>query len=314
MGFPEDFFSWLVIFFVRPQRQTVSRFVSAVVIMEKIGNAVVRVCLAVAFSMLLTGSIMADQPREQGFNIPQQPVQSALNSLATQANMLLLFPYDPVTDMDANPVVGTYSIQRALDLLLRNTGLRGDLTGGGVIAISQAGTDASSTMDISKGKRMNINKRKSLLATLVGVVAAGGSGLLVAQEDGEEELGWLLEEVIVTATRRATSLNDTAISMAAIGGEEISRRNLSEMNDYLRTIPGVTFVEQGVGRNAVVVRGITVDPQQEGFQSGPTVGVYFGEVPLTGLGNLNGNPDIKMIDLKRVEVLREGVLNFVSIL
>ena len=32
-------------------------------------------------------------------------------------------------------------------------------------------------------------------------------------------------------------------SVAAIGGEEIARRNLSEMNDYLRTVPGVSFVD-----------------------------------------------------------------------
>jgi len=297
MGFPEDFFFWLVIFFVRPQRQTVSRFVSAVVIMEKIGNAVVRACLAVAFSMLLTGSIMADQPREQGFNIPQQPVQSALNSLATQANMLLLFPYDPVTDMDANPVVGNYSIQRALDLLLRNTGLRGDLTGGGVIAISQAGTDASSTMDISKGKRMNINKRKSLLATLVGVVAAGGSGLLHAQDDGGDELGWLLEEVVVTATRRETSLQDTAMAISAFSGKELSKKSHLSFRDILTSVPGVSIGNSDPTNTKINIRGV---------QGGDRVN-NIGATNLTTLNDFpigEGMENIMLVDMDRVEVLK----------
>ena len=113
-----------------------------------------------------------------------------------------------------------------------------------------------------------------------------------------------IDEIVVTATRRATSLQDTAISIAAIGGEEISRRNLSEMKDYLRAIPGINLFDGGVGRNAVVVRGLAMDPRFEANTGSPTTGVYFGEVPLAGLAAQSGSADLKMIDLERVEVLR----------
>ena len=94
MIFPEDFFRWLVIFFVRPQRQKVPLFVSRLFKQEKIGKALARIVLAVALSLLPAGLSSADQPREQDFNIPQQSVQTALDSLATQANVFLLFPFD----------------------------------------------------------------------------------------------------------------------------------------------------------------------------------------------------------------------------
>ena len=77
------------------------------------------------------------------------------------------------------------------------------------------------------------------------------------------------------------------------------------MNDYLRTLPGVNMVEQGAGRkNPIVIRGIAVDPQREDG----SVGVYFGEVPLTAssIGGAFdfGAPDIKLVDVERIEVLR----------
>ena len=304
MIFPEDFFRWLVIFFVRPQRQKVSLFVSRLFKQEKIGKALTRIALAVALSMLPAGLSSADQPREQDFNIPQQSVQTALDSLATQANVFLLFPFDQVIAIDANAVQGTYSIQQALDILLQNTGLTGDLTEGGVIAISQTGEIASATENNGKGKRMNTNKRKNLLATFVALFAAGATTQGAMAQTESETAQSKIDEIIVTATRRAESLNDTAISIAAIGGEEIARRNLSEMNDYLRTVPGVNFIELGAGSNAVITRGIGISPQLEGDTSSPTTGIYFGEVPLAGLGALGGSSDLKMIDLERVEVLR----------
>ena len=152
-------------------------------------------------------------------------------------------------------------------------------------------------------KITNSTKRKTVLAGLVGLFAAGGMTQAVAQ-GGEAATGQsAIDEIIVTATKREQSLQDTAMSISAIGGEEIERRGLVGMNDYLRTLPGVSMIDRGAGRNGVVMRGVTADPQSEGFFNGPTVGIYLGETPLTVRG-IFGTADIKMIDLDRVEVLR----------
>ena len=228
------------------------------------------------------------------FKIPQQRADTALTLFAEQANLTLVFPFDQVKDITANRLVGNYPIDTAINILLQDTGLMPTFSNQLVLNIA---------ID-DKGKSMNKNTRKTLLASMVGLFAAGGLTTAAAQETESARAQGVLDEIIVTSTRRAESLNDAALSVAAIGGDEIDKRNLSEMNDYLRTIPGVTFLDQGVGRNTVVVRGLVVDTEFPGGSGGNTVGVYLGEVPITGLSALDGSADIRMVDLDRVEVLR----------
>ena len=255
-------------------------------------------------ALLITTNTYADSPTAKKYyniNLPQQNAADALNLLAEQTGVTFLFPYNVAETRQANPVVGRFTLMKALQLLLQDSDLSGGLTESGVVIISLKERSKN-------GEGMGMKSKKNLLAATVAFFVGGGvasSGVAQGQDSGiDESSGFQLEEIVVTASRREKSLNDTAISVAAVGGEEISRRNLSEMNDYLRTIPGVTFIDQGVAANTVVVRGLSVDPELEALISGPTVGVYFGEVPLSGLSALGTTSDIKMIDLERVEVLR----------
>ena len=49
----------------------------------------------------------------------------------------------------------------------------------------------------------------------------------------------ILEEVVVTAQKRGEqNMLDVAMSISAIDGDEMVKRNLQGMNDYLRSEPG----------------------------------------------------------------------------
>lgn len=118
-----------------------------------------------------------------------------------------------------------------------------------------------------------------------------------AQEDGE---------IIVTASRRETNLQETPGAISVVGAEQIEKRNLVGMEDYLASIPGVSYGERGAGMNNITIRGIG---QGEQLSANTPVASFFGEVPVTGFGpplngNGAGNADVKMIDIERVEVLR----------
>jgi outer membrane receptor protein involved in Fe transport len=112
----------------------------------------------------------------------------------------------------------------------------------------------------------------------------------------------VLEEVIVTAQKvgQQNSL-DVPISITAISDDIISKRNLTGMDDYLRYLPGTNFIDRGTGRNSVIIRGITADPGR----GGAIAGIYIDETPVQGLGIFGtGNPNLGLVDIERVEVLR----------
>ena len=135
------------------------------------------VALTIAFAIFSSLSTAAntalDQTRTYQLNLPEQTVAAALTSLSEQTDIQVLFPYDIATQHQSTALVGNYPLQQALSILLLNTGLHGGLTDSGVITISQTGSNVDINQN-GKGKRMNTNKRKTVLATMVGLFAAGG--------------------------------------------------------------------------------------------------------------------------------------------
>ena len=257
---------------------------------------------------LCSPTVTGDNPdvdKIYAIDIPQSNADQALKTLAHQTGVQVLVPFDLVKAIDTRPISGNYSVMTALAVLLYNTGLSGILTDSGVITISLNGSEYESNQN-GKGKSMNITnstKRKTLLAGLVGVFAAGGMTQAVAQ-GGEAATGQsAIDEIIVTANKREQSLQDTAMSISVLSQETIGKKNLVGMNDYLRTLPGVNMIDYGVGQNAIIIRGVSADPQLEGFNTGTTVGVYFGEAPVSGYA-LGNTSDIKLVDIERVEVLK----------
>ncbi len=112
--------------------------------------------------------------------------------------------------------------------------------------------------------------------------------------------GTFSEEMVVTATRRAVSTQDVPYNIAAFTGEALERRQIEDLNQFARWVPGLTVVDQGLRTaNTLTVRGLTgssVDAA-EGISNngGDTVATYLGEVPLY--------IDLRLVDIERVEVL-----------
>lgn len=109
-----------------------------------------------------------------------------------------------------------------------------------------------------------------------------------------------VDEVIITATRRDTTVQDAPINIAAIGSDAIEAQGFADMADIAAFVPGVHLVDQG-GRdgNRIVVRGLNADPlggsEGIGNGTGGMVATYLGEIPIV--------VDLKLNDLERVEFL-----------
>ena len=263
---------------------------------------------AVLIAILSCGSsgLNAASSREStatySFNIPAQKVEEALSSLAQQTGHQLLFSYPLVDALNSTAVQGTHTVTRALQQLLQNTILSGRLTERGVIIV----TDARHNSDKGRGNMIiNTNKRKNVLASFITLFAtgAGAQGITDDRETAIQKSQ--IDEIIVTASKRETNLQDTAMSISAMTGDTIDKRGLVGIGDYLSSIPGVTVVDRGAGQNSIIIRGLSGDPQTESS----TAGSYFGETSVSELGSTSsyggaGNADIKLVDIERIEVLR----------
>jgi outer membrane receptor protein involved in Fe transport len=115
--------------------------------------------------------------------------------------------------------------------------------------------------------------------------------------------GLALEEIVVTATKHEESLQDVAIAISAITGDDIRARGLTQYADVLSSVPGVYYEDGGPGDTAIRIRGIS---SGGGGGTPPTVATYFGEIPLSaqGGGNLGQHGTPRFVDIERVEVLR----------
>jgi iron complex outermembrane receptor protein len=110
----------------------------------------------------------------------------------------------------------------------------------------------------------------------------------------------VLQEIIVTATRRTERLQDVPISVSAITTEDIQARGFTNYADFLNSIPGVYFQDAGPGHGTVRIRGISAS--EGGVPS--TTATYFGETVTSVLTNFGGKPNLRLVDIERVEVLR----------
>lgn len=121
-----------------------------------------------------------------------------------------------------------------------------------------------------------------------------------AQNDSNDIEALLsLEEVVVTATRRETSLQETSVAVTAVSAQDIQDRNIVDFRDVAKYSPGISIGSRP-GRagtaGSIAIRGIGVDS----FDSAPAVGVYVDEAYYAPQ---NANV-MSLMDVDRVEVLR----------
>lgn len=106
-----------------------------------------------------------------------------------------------------------------------------------------------------------------------------------------------LEEVIVTAEKRSTDLEKTAVSETVLTGQELSQQNKSNLDEILEHVPGVQM-QENIGGYVVNIRGVT---NNAGAVADSVTGIYLDGVYTS---QLPVESRAAFFDLNRVEVLR----------
>lgn len=145
-------------------------------------------------------------------------------------------------------------------------------------------------------------KRLARIGVSSGAVAlAIASSAAHAQQSAEQD-GATIAEIVVTAQRSETKLQDTPLSIVAVGGAELERQGTDNLSGFDTFIPNVTIGGTAAQGNAIInvaIRGIGGAPQGFITQEG-AVGIYVDDI-------LFARPNgalLDLLDVERVEVLR----------
>ncbi len=140
------------------------------------------------------------------------------------------------------------------------------------------------------------------------------SQIAFAQDDQDGKL----EEVIVTAEKRVTTVQDTPIAITAFTGEELDRALISKPLDLQFSVPNMLMSKENFSGSSITLRG--VGNLAIGSASSGGTGNLFNGVYLN-----NGRIfEMEFYDAERIEVLRgpqgtlygrnttAGVINFIT--
>jgi len=151
---------------------------------------------------------------------------------------------------------------------------------------------------------MSVKSWKVLSLVTASTLALGGYAPASAQALDEESLvtrSGQLEEIIVTATRRATNLQDTPLAITAVTAQDLENRSISSIQDVAAVVPNASFKKSPAYFGPSVtafIRGIGQFDSSLAFE--PGVAFYVDD---QYYALLSGSV-FDLLDLERVEVLR----------
>jgi iron complex outermembrane recepter protein len=263
---------------------------------------------AVACAVSLSAQSIADAPPKQ-LRIPAGELIPALEVLEKQSGIELVFRPDQLKYFHTNGLTGKYDAKDAVRILLTGTPLDLHTEPTGVMVIVSSSSETSlSTQATADGTRASGDGDGSWSRLRLAQAAAEGkqtnasvtSSSIQSSSVPSSELPSSLEEVVVTAQKRAERLQDVPISMSVLGGSALDGPFLRDATEALDTVPGV--VATGTNGNAQLsIRGVAAYGTE--FQGSNPIGYYLDSVPF-GLTRSSIAPDLNPYDLQQIEVLR----------
>src|ERR1700730_19147211 len=145
------------------------------------------------------------------------------------------------------------------------------------------------------------SQRASMACRAAIAIAATTAGLAQAADESvpAATASAALEEVTVTATKRAERLQDVAVSVTALTSAVLERGNVRELGDLVKLSPGLTIgYGSQPGNFSISMRGIGTFSNGIAVES--DVAVVVDDVPM----GFQAEAFQDLIDVERVEVLR----------
>jgi iron complex outermembrane receptor protein len=211
----------------------------------------------------------ADLSQTATFDIPAQSLDTALVEFSRQSKLQVSAAADQVGGLRSEAVRGTMPVGTALKRLLQGTGLGFREVGTSAISIGRFGADAHAGA-----------------ARAEAPAPAGGNPLL--------------DEVVVTATKREEPLQRVGITVNALSSDQMRELGVVNSSDLSLYVPGLQLQTSGGEGNtmAMALRGVGQNDFND-HQESP-IAIYVDEVYSSSMTATS----FLAFDLDRVEVLR----------
>lgn len=212
------------------------------------------------------------------FNIPKQELTKSLNTFANAARIEIFFSPRELEGKQGNAVVGNFSVEQALILLLENSGatfLKGPQ--GAVVIRSIEALTKDLDSDIDKEQAVNDNN---------------------GDESESAQQKYTIEEILVTSQRREQNLQKVPAAVTAFTGSQLREADISGLAQLSSYTPGLFISNFSLGQPNIRIRG--VGSSDDGAGSDIPVSVYVDDVYVGRMSTIN----IDLFDLERIEVIR----------
>jgi len=252
-----------------PALPQLTKLVTALGMRHTLGSSFHAAMLGSALTLMVAAQVQA---KETEFNIPAQPLASALLALGHQVDFQLLYSAADVEGLRSQPVTGRLSPEQALQKMLAGTHLSFSLQNNTAI-LQRDSTSASATTELGT---LDITGR--LTESAYGPVEG-----YVAKRSG-------------TGTKTDTPLKEIPQTINVVTQDEIKARGSQTVTESLRYTPGITG-----GGFADRVK-VFDEPTSRGFSPAP---LYLDGLHMPyGGGSTGGALQIDPYTLERIEVLK----------
>jgi iron complex outermembrane receptor protein len=232
------------------------------------------------------------------FRIPAQRADRALTAFARQAGITLVFCFESARRKQASALVGRYTLDEALALLLRGTGMRGSVESGPrpLVRVVDPATSSSTCEE----QLMKTTSRTRLWGAVAAIIAGAPGAPAQAQTAQEAAAAEPLDEIIVSANRRDERLLDVPSAITALSGESLAELGVSDISGLTSRVPNFTMGSPaGEGTTpSLSIRGVGLNTFSDNLEG--AVAVYVDDVYMATVAGQAA----KFFDMKRVEVLR----------
>jgi iron complex outermembrane receptor protein len=235
------------------------------------------------------------QAQIREFNVPAQSAITGIPEFARQAGIQILVSEPLVRGKRIAAVAGSHSVDEALAILLKGTGL---------IATTQDGTTYTVTQPAPSGTRDKgaPSSNQAVLTPPLGDQGQTSSPSTVDEQTSEKKKREQLQEVVVTGSRIPTAAGQLTLPVRSYTREDIENSGQTTMGEFLNTLPDVSNFQSSFqlgfgGMQTVQLHGLPV---------GTTLTLLDGRRLETNVLGFFDLSNIPLAAVERIEILPVG--------